>query len=129
VTPSKLPLQAAIVSRLTGAVSVDVGTDPGVPGLEVGDDDESQVSENTSAVHTDVAHTIRARAFSETEAKEVGRDAVAALTDRSDLPQPSGKFAVLDATLTGHDMQQLERTQGPSIFTEIIIVTFRVTRA
>lgn len=129
MTPSKLPLQAAIVSRLSGAVSVDVGTDPGVPGVEVGDDDESQVSENTSAVHTDVTHTIRARAFSETEAKEIARDAVAALTDRSDLPQPSGTFAVLDARLTGHDMQELERTQGPSIFTEIIIITFRVTRA
>jgi hypothetical protein len=129
VTPSKLPLQAAIVSRLTSAVSVDVGTDPGVPGVEVGDDDESQVSENTSAVHTDVSHTIRARAFSETKAKEIGQDAASALTDRSDLPQPSGKFAVLDATLTGADMQQLERTQGPSIFTDIIIVTFRVTRA
>jgi hypothetical protein len=117
------------VTRLTGAVSVDVGTDPGVPGVEVGDDDEQQVSENTASVHTDVAHTIRVRSFSETEAKQVGSSVVEALTDRDNRLAPSGKFEVLDARLTGSDMQQLERTQGPDIFTEIIIVTFRVTRA
>jgi hypothetical protein len=128
VTPSKLALQEKIVSRLSGAVSVDVGTNPGVPGVQVGDDNESQVGENTSAVHTDVAHTIRVRAFSETRAKEVARDVVTELTDRNNPLQPDGNFFVLDATLTGQDMQKLERTEGPSIFAEIIILTYRVTR-
>lgn len=117
------------MSRLTGRLSAEVGTDPGIPGIEVGDDDEAQVSENTSSVHTDVDHTLRARAFSEVKAKKLGRDAAAALTDRSDVIQPSGSFSVLDATLTGNAIDRTRRTQGADIYTNILIVTYRVTRS
>ena len=127
MTPSKLAIQEAIYDRLTTALSVDVGTDPGIEGVEIGDDDESQVGENTNGVHTDVTHTLRARARSETKAKEIGRDAVEELTQRTSRLDPQG-VNVLDARLTGSDMQRTRRVDGPDYFEEIIQLTFRVTR-
>jgi hypothetical protein len=104
-----------------------VGTDPGIVGVEIGDDDETEVGENTSSVHTDVTHTIRCRARSEVEAKTLGREVVEELTDRSDLPEPQG-FHVLDSELTGHDMQRTRRVDGPDYFEDIVLLTYRVTR-
>lgn len=129
MTPAKLPIQEAIVTRLSGALSAEVGTDPGIPGIEVGDDDETYASENTSSVHTDASHTIRSRAYSEVTAKTNGQKVVTELTDRSNLLSLPSPFSVLRATLTGHDMQRTRRTEGPDIFTDITIITFRITRS
>lgn len=129
MTPAKLAVQKAIVDRLSSALSVGVGTDPGTPGVEVGDDDEAQASENTTSVHTDVDHTLRIRAFSETEAKTTSRDAAEALTGRDNPPRLEDPFTILDAQLTGSAMDRTRRTQGPDIYTDILIVTYRVTRS
>lgn len=127
MTPAKLPLQDVLEDRLTSALSVPVGTDPGVPGCEIGDDDETEVSRNTSGVMTDLPHTIRCRAFSEVKAKQIAETAITDLTDRNNVPTPSG-FTVLQVEATGSDMQRTRRTQGKDIFTEIVILTFRISR-
>lgn len=129
MTPAKLAIQDAIESRLSSALSEEVGTDPGIPGVEIGDDDEVEQRETTGSVHTDVPHTIRARARTETKAKELGRDAVKELTDRNNRLSPSSPFHVLDAELTGADMQRTRRVDGPDYYEEIIILTFRVSRS
>jgi len=129
VTPSKLAIQEVIASRLTSALSEEVGTDPGIPGVEIGDDDETEVRENTNSVHTDLAHTIRVRARSEVKAKQVGRDVVTELTDRTNRLSPSAPFHVLEAELTGSDMLRTRRVDGPDYYEEIIIITYRVTRS
>lgn len=127
MTPAKLAVQDVIEDRLSSALSVAVGTDPGVPGCEIGDDDETEVSRSTSGVMTDLPHTIRSRAFTEVNAKEIAKTAIEDLTDRTNLPQPTG-FKVLQVEMTGSDMQRTRRSQGKDIFTEITILTFRISR-
>jgi len=127
--PAKLAIQDAIQDRLTAALSTEVGTDPGIPGVEIGDDDEIEVRETTASVHTDLAHTIRVRARSEVKAKEVGRDAVEEITDRTARLSPVAPFHVLEAELTGSDMQRTRRVDGPDYYEEIIIITYRVSRS
>jgi len=129
VTPSKLAIQDVIAERLTSALSEEVGTDPGIPGVEIGDDDEVGVRETTTSVHTDLAHTIRTRARSEVKAKELGRDAVKELTDRTNQIEPAAPFHVLEAELTGSNMQRTRRVDGEDYYEEIIIITYRVTRS
>jgi len=127
VTPAKLALQKVIQSRLSSRLNEPVGTDPGIVGVEIGDDDETEVGKNTNSVHTDVTHTIRCRARSEVKAKELAQAVVNELTNRSDLPDPAG-FNVLDSELTGHDMQRTRRVDGPDYFEDIVLLTYRVTR-
>jgi hypothetical protein len=127
MTPAKLALQDVIQTRLSSRLSDPVGTDPGIVGVEIGDDDETQSRETTSSVHTDVAHTIRCRARSEVKAKSIAQDVVDELTDRSDLPDPTG-FHVLHGELTGHDMRRTRRVDGPDYYEDIIILTYRVSR-
>jgi hypothetical protein len=129
MTPSKLALQEAIKSRLSSALSTEVGTDPGIPGVEVGDDDETEIRKTTGSTHTDLAHTIRVRARSEVSAKKTGQDAVEELTDRTNRLNPTSPFHVLEAELTGSDMQRTRRVDGPDYYEEIIIITYRVTRS
>jgi hypothetical protein len=128
VTPAKLAVQDAIESRLSTALTAEVGTDPPIPGVEIGDDDEVEVSENANSVHTDLAHTITARARSEVSAKEDGQAVVTELTDRTNRLAPTAPFKILDAELTGSNMSRTRRVDGPDYFEEIIIITFRVTR-
>lgn len=127
MTPAKLALQDVIETRLSSRLSEEVGTDPGTPGVEIGDDDENYIRETTNSVHTDVPHTIRCRARTEVHAKKMGRDVVDELTDRTDLPTPSG-FNVLHAELTGHDMRRTRRVDGPDFYEDIIVITYRVSR-
>lgn len=127
MTPAKLALQDVIQTRLSNRLSEPVGTDPGITGVEIGDDDETEIRENTNSVHTDVSHTIRCRARSEVAAKELGESVVDELTDRTDLPDPSG-FHVLGVDLTGHNMQRTRRVDGPDYFEDIIILTYRISR-
>jgi len=127
VTPAKLALQKVIQARLSARLAEPVGTDPGIVGVEIGDDDETEARETTSSVHTDVAHTIRCRARSEVAAKEMGQAVVEELTDRSALPSPAG-FHVLGVELTGHDMQRTRRVDGPDYYEDIILLTYRVSR-
>jgi len=128
VTPAKLALQDAIQTRLSNNLAETVGTDPGIVGVEIGDDDETEVKQTTNSVHTDLSHTIRVRARSETKAKEIARDAVEELTDRNNRLQLSNPFNLLDAQLTGSDMQRTRRVDGPDYFEDIIIITYRISR-
>lgn len=129
MTPAKLAVQEAIESRLSSVLSTEVGTDPGIPGVEIGDDDETEIRKTTGSTHTDVAHTIRSRARSEVEAKKTGRDAVEEITNRTSRLSPTSPFHILQAELTGSDMQRTRRVDGPDYFEEIIIITYRVTRS
>jgi hypothetical protein len=129
MTPSKLALQEAIESRLSSALSTEVGTDPGIPGVEIGDDDETEIRKTTGSTHTDLAHTIRVRSRSEVSAKKTGQDAVGELTDRTNRLNPPSPFHVLEAELTGSDMQRARRVDGPDYYEEIIIITYRITRS
>lgn len=128
MTPAKLAIQDAIQTRLSSALSTEVGTDPGIPGVEIGDDDETEIRETTGSVHTDVAHTITVRARSEVAAKEDGESVVAELTGRTNRLNPAAPFTVLDAELTGSNMSRTRRVDGPDYYEEIILITFRVTR-
>ena len=128
MTPSKLAAQKAIVDRLQAAVDLPVGTDPGVPGVEVGDDSEAQVSENTSAVHTTLSQTIRIRHPSETEAKKVAEAVVAALTERTDRLTLDGPFVVIDQELIGSATQRTRRVDGPDRHTQLVQIDYRITR-
>jgi len=125
--PAKLAIQDKIQDRLSSALSEEVGTDPGIPGVEIGSDDETQARETTAGVHTDVPHTITVRDTSEVSAKETSRTVVEELTDRKNRLSPSG-FNVLRAELTGAEMQRTRRVDGPDYFEDVIIITFRVTR-
>lgn len=129
MTPGKLAVQKAIQSRLSSALSVEVGTDPGEPGVEVGDDTEAQASENTSSVHTDVSTTVRAYHTSETEAKKLGKTIVSELTDRSDKLTLDSPFSVLRSELIDNDTQRTRRVDGPDLYTELILIDHRVTRS
>jgi hypothetical protein len=127
--PAKLAVQKAVKSRLSSALSVPVSTDPPIPGVEIGEDDESEAGRNTSSVHTDVEVTIRSYAHDETAAKKNGEAAVAALTDLSDLPALDPPFSAIDGRLSGHALTIQRDVQGPDIHTDLILITYRVTRS
>jgi len=127
--PSKVAIQEATLTRLSDALSAEVGTDPGVPGVEIGDDTETAVRETTNSVHTDVPHTIRSRAYTEREAKQTGLEVVKQLTDRDDKLPLSAPFDLLRSELVDMDMQRNRRAQGRDIFTDIIIIQHRVSRS
>lgn len=129
MTPAKLAVQNAIETRLTSALSTEVGTDPGIPGVEIGDDDETEIRETTASVHTDLAHTITVRARSEVDAKKDGEAVVKELTDRTSRLSPEDPFHILNAELTGSNMSRTRRVDGPDYYEEIIVITFRVTRS
>jgi DNA-dependent RNA polymerase auxiliary subunit epsilon len=130
MTPAKLPVQKAILARLEPALSVPVSTEPQRPGVEIGDDDEVERRETTASVHTDVQVTIRARHNTELEAKELGKEVISELTDRSNRLAPSGNFTVLDQSLVGNTTQRDRpaSAQGPTRFTEIIRLDYRIAR-
>jgi len=127
--PAKLAVQKAVKSRLDAALSVPVSTDPPVPGVEIGEDDEGEAGRNTNSVHTDVEVTIRSYAHDETTAKQNGEAAVAALTDLTDLPELDPPFLILDASLSGHALTIQRDVRGPDIHTDLITITFRVSRS
>lgn len=127
--PSKLAGQKAIIDRIEGAVSAPVGTDPGTPGVQVGDDDEAQAGENTNSVHTDLSETIRVRHPSETEAKRIAETIIELLTDREDRLSLEAPFTVIDQELVGHGTQRTRRVDGPDRYTQLIQIDYRVTRS
>lgn len=129
MTPAKIAVQEATLTRLQNNLSTTVGTDPGVPGLEIGDDDEIRVSENTNSVHTDVVHTHRARAFTEKKAKEIGRDAAEQLTDRNDPLSLSSPFNLLKSDVQSLEHLRQRDVRGEDVFIDILIVTHRISRS
>ena len=128
MTPSKLDVLESVVSLLASALSVPVSTDPAVPGVEVGEDDEFEARRTTSAVHTDVQLTIRSRAYDETTAKENGRTAAETLTDLNNLPAVASPFVIIDSRLDGHQLTIQRDVTGPDIHTDLLTITYRVTR-
>lgn len=129
MTPAKLAVQKAVKERLGEALSVPVSTDPPVPGVEIGEDDETEAGRNTNGVHTDVELTIRSYAHDETTAKKNGQTVVQELTDLSNLLTLESPFSVIDASLTGHALTIQRDVRGPDIHTDLITITFRVTRS
>jgi len=126
--PSLIALQKATKTRLRNNLSEEVSTDPPIPGIEIGDDNEGGVRETTSSVHTDAQQTIRARAYTELKAKQIGRDVAEELTDRDDKLSLSAPFNLLRSELVDIDMQRNRRTEGKDIFTDLIIVQHRISR-
>lgn len=129
MTPAKIAVQEATLTRLRAALADSVGTDPGIPGIEIGDDDETTARETTASVHTDVPHTIRCRAYSEKKAKELGRDVAKELTDRTNKLSLTSPFHVLRSEVVGLDMIRQRRTQGKDIFVDVLIVQHRISRS
>lgn len=134
MTPAKIAIQEATLTRLQNNLSVTVGTDwqegdTSLPFIEIGDDDEVAVRETTASVHTDVPHTIRNLAYTEKRAKELGRDAAKELTDRTSKLSLSAPFHLLRSELIGLDMQRTRRVEGRDIFTDILIVQHRISRS
>jgi len=127
--PAKLAVAKAAQSRLDSALEVEVSTDPPIPGVEVGEDDELEAGRNTSSVHTDVTMTIRSYAHDETTAKQNGRTVVQELTDLSNLLTLESPFSLIDASLSGHALTIQRDVRGPDIHTDLITITFRVTRS
>lgn len=126
---AKLPVQEAVVSRLQGALTEEVRSDADViPSVEVGEDDELWISESTTTEHSDVTATIYARAYTQVKAKQIAETVIAELTDRTDVITLTGSFYVLYARLTGSDMQTIRRVDGPTIYENVIRITFRVHR-
>ena len=73
MTPAKLAVQKAVKERLGEALSVPVSTAPPVPGVEIGEDDETEAGRNTNGVHTDVELTVRSRRDDRQEERADGR--------------------------------------------------------
>jgi len=127
--PAKREVHNATYTRLSGAISDPVRTDgEEVPGVQIGEDDESTTTESTSTETSVVGLTIYCRALTKDKAKALAETVTVELTDRDDLLALNSPFYVMGTELIGSALRTLRRVEGPTIYENIVRIDLTVNQ-